>query len=719
MANRIQLRRDTSANWATINPILADGEPGLEIDTNKIKYGDGTHGWVSLSYSGSSDPTRLVNGSSSLTLNPNGDVTLAGSLNWPHMSLTYTDNIADSALIITDGQGGTYTFEKLAFNLGDNIELGFGSNAVVTADTSGNVSINANGENSIFGIDGTLTLPGNIKIGNLDGSVCVQSSRYYLYDLLGTSGASSTVISYSNLNNIVSVGDNITDGHGNTYQVTGITGTNPNWTIATSWASLTPLLASPYSFSKPNNTGGLWQFGPDGMLTLPGDIISSGNGLAVKTGQTTGNIFGGSLKFIGTGTILLTPGIVVGGVEDTGIHAFTIDAWVKFSTDPATNYQYILGSVDDSGLSLFVGNGQAGPSATTITIDSLGNDNTEFTVPTLTTGTWYHIAVARNSSGLATVWVNGQRSTSGAVSLIVPYNGPTHQLGSWSYNNTSEFTGNIGQIRVVGGNNLYDPTHTIIPVPNASLENVSGTQLLLLMPYVNPYQDATGNNTLTLYSMAGSVVLPNWQSDAPSGEIDIKWTFGTDGNLTLPTGGSIYGQYFIGGEGTNVQTDQTTNQINIQTYNTSSYTSKVWTFRTDGSLTFPDSTVQSSAYQFKIAKTTFNVANANIQIDNAQFSFNNSGNPTVAAVSGTWSGPWTAEATIWNGTSFVTTTYGSTSATWTSIAAYGFGVTFGNAGDQVIAHFTDNSTGHIYKVSWFASASAVTTNCTIIVERVI
>ena len=63
MANRIQLRRDTSANWATINPILADGEPGLEIDTNKIKYGDGTHGWVSLSYSGSSDPTRLVNGS--------------------------------------------------------------------------------------------------------------------------------------------------------------------------------------------------------------------------------------------------------------------------------------------------------------------------------------------------------------------------------------------------------------------------------------------------------------------------------------------------------------------------------------------------------------------------------------------------------------------------------------------------------------------------------
>jgi hypothetical protein len=50
MATRIKLRRDTEANWTSVNPILAAGEPGLETDTGKIKYGDGTSRWNSLEY---------------------------------------------------------------------------------------------------------------------------------------------------------------------------------------------------------------------------------------------------------------------------------------------------------------------------------------------------------------------------------------------------------------------------------------------------------------------------------------------------------------------------------------------------------------------------------------------------------------------------------------------------------------------------------------------
>lgn len=51
MATRIQLRRGTAAEWTTANPILAHGEPGLETDTNKIKYGDGLSSWSALPYS--------------------------------------------------------------------------------------------------------------------------------------------------------------------------------------------------------------------------------------------------------------------------------------------------------------------------------------------------------------------------------------------------------------------------------------------------------------------------------------------------------------------------------------------------------------------------------------------------------------------------------------------------------------------------------------------
>ena len=50
MANRIQLRRDGAQQWANVNPILAQGELGIEIDTSRLKIGDGVTAWNSLKY---------------------------------------------------------------------------------------------------------------------------------------------------------------------------------------------------------------------------------------------------------------------------------------------------------------------------------------------------------------------------------------------------------------------------------------------------------------------------------------------------------------------------------------------------------------------------------------------------------------------------------------------------------------------------------------------
>jgi hypothetical protein len=50
MADIIQIRRDTLANWASVNPVLASGELGLETDTLRLKYGNGSTAWNSLSY---------------------------------------------------------------------------------------------------------------------------------------------------------------------------------------------------------------------------------------------------------------------------------------------------------------------------------------------------------------------------------------------------------------------------------------------------------------------------------------------------------------------------------------------------------------------------------------------------------------------------------------------------------------------------------------------
>ena len=50
MSDRVQFRRDTKARWVEVNPILMEGEIGLEIDTNNIKMGDGVHAWNELEY---------------------------------------------------------------------------------------------------------------------------------------------------------------------------------------------------------------------------------------------------------------------------------------------------------------------------------------------------------------------------------------------------------------------------------------------------------------------------------------------------------------------------------------------------------------------------------------------------------------------------------------------------------------------------------------------
>lgn len=45
---QIQLRRDTANNWQTANPILAQGEVGIDLTNKLIKIGDGATAWNNL-----------------------------------------------------------------------------------------------------------------------------------------------------------------------------------------------------------------------------------------------------------------------------------------------------------------------------------------------------------------------------------------------------------------------------------------------------------------------------------------------------------------------------------------------------------------------------------------------------------------------------------------------------------------------------------------------
>lgn len=124
MAFSIQLRRDTSANWGLANPVLLNGEPGFETDTNKLKIGDGTSAWNALPY--------IVPTAAPVASIPAGSITAFGGSAAPSGWLmcngsavsrtTYADLF--SAIGTTYGVGNGSTTFNLP-NLNGRVPVGF------------------------------------------------------------------------------------------------------------------------------------------------------------------------------------------------------------------------------------------------------------------------------------------------------------------------------------------------------------------------------------------------------------------------------------------------------------------------------------------------------------------------------------------------------------------------------------------------------------------
>jgi hypothetical protein len=58
----IKLRRALSSDWSAVNPILLAGEPGVELDTFKLKIGNGFLTWEELPYiNGEAGSTLIYN----------------------------------------------------------------------------------------------------------------------------------------------------------------------------------------------------------------------------------------------------------------------------------------------------------------------------------------------------------------------------------------------------------------------------------------------------------------------------------------------------------------------------------------------------------------------------------------------------------------------------------------------------------------------------------
>jgi len=126
MATKLQIRRDTAANWASANPVLSSGELGFETDTYKLKIGDGSSAWNSLAYY--DDQISGLDSAAAIGLLGNGTV----------------QHIIPSGTELYDLGSASNKFRDLYLS-GNTLNLG---DATLSADSSG-----------------ALTLPSTIKIG--------------------------------------------------------------------------------------------------------------------------------------------------------------------------------------------------------------------------------------------------------------------------------------------------------------------------------------------------------------------------------------------------------------------------------------------------------------------------------------------------------------------------------------------------------------------------
>ena len=113
MADIIQIRRDTAANWTSANPILAQGELGLETDTSKIKAGDGSTAWTSLGYIIDTGSYLLASNNLSDLASSATALTNIG-LTATATELNYTDGVTSSIQTQLDSKGTVSSLADLS-----------------------------------------------------------------------------------------------------------------------------------------------------------------------------------------------------------------------------------------------------------------------------------------------------------------------------------------------------------------------------------------------------------------------------------------------------------------------------------------------------------------------------------------------------------------------------------------------------------------------------
>ena len=418
-----------------------------------------------------------------------------------------------------------------------NLQLN--GNTISSTDTNGPINVTANGTGTInlnnnvlvtgnLHATGTITADGSIQFGdnpNQDtiafvgevnsniipkttdtytlGSSSLKWANVYTTTLTSTTvnagTANATTLNTAGLtisgNTVSTINPNVDINF-----VTSGSGAIQIGNIAFSGNTITNVATNAvttFTNTSSNNPSFTGTIATNSSSTFTGSI--SGTTLTVTSPPA--NVFGGSIAFNGTNQYLtLTPGFGIGGI------AYTVEC---FFYTTASGTQTLLGSVTGGYEVTLLG-------TTSIRIDLKGVSSNTYAV-SFATGTWNHLAIVRNSALKETIFINGVRSSTGAVTNAINYGGSTTIIGA-TVAGTNLFTGQITNLRIVVGVEEYDPQQATAPIPTGQLTSVSGTAILLLALNNAQYLNDTSMNQTLSQGSSGTV---SYNSSSPFGAAGI------------------------------------------------------------------------------------------------------------------------------------------------------------------------------------------------------
>ena len=256
MADRIQIRRDTAANWTSASPTLANGELGLETDTGKLKVGDGSTIWTSLGY--------YTLGTTGAAMYTDATANFTGDLQKSGVSVpAYSDTTANFT--------GALQKSGVPVAADANLNSFIGAVDLPTADGSADQVLTTDGSGTVSFADAA----GGVTFDNWNGGTVYDLELRTTADV--SAGRSVSSPSYIQL---WRVGSSINSNHtvGNTF--TFISGNHLNGGTETSFSAC--------GFVVTPSTKTI-------SITTPDEIWSNTSGYGVSTWAGTGAEGGGEL----------------------------------------------------------------------------------------------------------------------------------------------------------------------------------------------------------------------------------------------------------------------------------------------------------------------------------------------------------------------------------------------------------------------------------------